>query len=134
MGWAVGYDDNWQRDVGYGVPAWCDHSDCNERIDRGLSHVCGDAPYGGEDGCGLYFCGQHLGAGQLCERCQTNGDIFIAKPDHPDWIRHKQTDPSWADWRAGAEQIIRTVPQDEDDTADQRSKAVVDHWLRSGGK
>src|SRR4051812_7048849 len=25
MGWSIGYDSNWQRDIGYGVPAFCDH-------------------------------------------------------------------------------------------------------------
>src|SRR5690606_23075125 len=53
MGWAVGYDSNWNRDIGYGVPTTCDHPGCNEKIDRGLSYVCGDEPYGGEHGCGL---------------------------------------------------------------------------------
>ena len=24
MGWQVGYDSKWQRDIGYGVPAICD--------------------------------------------------------------------------------------------------------------
>ena len=42
MSWAVGYDENWKRDVGYGVPSYC---------------------------------------------------------DHPDWIKHKQVDPSWSEWR-----------------------------------
>lgn len=28
MGWSVGYDDNWKRDIGYGVPALCDYPDC----------------------------------------------------------------------------------------------------------
>lgn len=105
MGWAVGYDEHWKRDIGYGVPAWCDHPDCNEVIDRGLSYVCGGQPYGGEFGCGLYFCGKHLYLDvgpQLCERCDTQGDVvpFDAKLDHPDWISHKATHPSWAEWRA----------------------------------
>ena len=29
MGWAIGYDSNWGRDIGYGVIAYCDHPDCN---------------------------------------------------------------------------------------------------------
>lgn len=40
MSWAVGYDTNWHRDIGYGVPAECDHPECTERIDRGLGYVC----------------------------------------------------------------------------------------------
>lgn len=100
MGWAVGYDSMWQRDIGYEVPAFCDHPDCDEEINRGLSFVCGGEPYGGEHGCGLYFCGRHLGTGCLCERCNDGGSPFTAKAEHPDWIAHKATDPSWAVWRA----------------------------------
>ena len=100
MGWSAGWDHNWKRDIGYGVPAWCDHPDCDEVINRGLVHVCGNECYGGDDGCGLFFCGKHLSAGSLCERCEVQGDIFIAKPDHPRWLQHKATHPSWAEWRA----------------------------------
>lgn len=99
MGWAVGYDSMWQRDIGYGVPAFCDHPDCDEKIDRGLAHVCGAQPYGGETGCGLYFCGRHLVDGKHCERCERDESPFVAKPDMPEWIAHKETDPSWAEWR-----------------------------------
>jgi hypothetical protein len=110
MGWAIGWDSNWNRDIGYGVPAFCDHPDCSEVIDRGLSYVCGGGPYGESlsdtdiVGCGLFFCGMHLGASSLCERCSAlgNGELnepFPAKPDHPEWIHHKMTDPSWEQWR-----------------------------------
>jgi hypothetical protein len=57
MSWAVGFDSNWKRDIGYGVPATCDRPGCGTGIDRGLAYVCGGQPYGGEEGCGLYFCG-----------------------------------------------------------------------------
>ena len=61
MGWSIGYDEKWARDIGYGVPAVCDHPDCDARIDRGLSYVCcNQEPRGGE-GCGLYFCEKHKG-------------------------------------------------------------------------
>lgn len=104
MGWSLGYDEHWKRDIGYGVPAWCDHPACSVKIDRGLAHVCGGQPYGGEFGCGLYFCGNHLFIDvgpQLCERCDNHDDLppFDAKPDHPKWLHHKATDPSWAEWR-----------------------------------
>lgn len=102
MGWSIGYDEAWKRDIGYGVPAYCDHPDCNAEIDRGLSYVCGGEPYGGDEGCGLYFCDKHIccnGTPQ-CERCVAGKEPFKAKPDHPDWIKHKATDPSWAEWRA----------------------------------
>lgn len=81
MGWSLGYDDKWKRDIGYGVQAQCDHPECNKEIDRGLGHVCGNGePYGGDDGCGLYFCGEH-GGGMLCERCQSNLPSFEPKKD-----------------------------------------------------
>jgi len=104
MGWSIGYDRHWERDIGYGVPALCDHPGCYEAIDRGLSYVCGGEPYGGEDGCGLYFCSQHLfierHQPQLCERCSDGKDHFTPKPDTPRWMHHKLTDDSWAQWRA----------------------------------
>jgi hypothetical protein len=100
MGWSIGYDTNWGRDIGYGVPATCDHPDCNKKIDRGLAHVCGGEPYGGEDGCGLYFCGSHLLAmHQQCQRCASGKKPFLAKPDHPEWIKWKLTHESWQEWR-----------------------------------
>ena len=99
MSWAVGFDSHWQRDIGYGVPAYCDHPECHAEIDRGLSYVCGGEPYGGETGCGLYFCGKHRDADNVCERCAVLASWFTAKPDHPTWIQHKLTDESWQRWR-----------------------------------
>ena len=107
MGWSIGYDDNWHRDIGYGVPGTCDHPGCGAEIDRGLSYVCGGDPYGGEHGCGLFFCREHLQyAGdrrdnvQLCSRCYGGrGGPYEPTPDRSEWIRHKLTDPSWQQWR-----------------------------------
>jgi len=96
MGWSIGYDSNWKRDIGYGVPAWCDQPGCEKEIDRGLSYVCGAEPYGGERGCGLYFCSKHLSSVSLCVNCELGRKPFELKPDHPDWVHHKATDPSWA--------------------------------------
>lgn len=99
MGWGLGYDEKWKRFIGYGVPAYCDHPGCGEEIDRGLSHVCGySEPYGGEEGCGLYFCYEH-GAESLCERCRGKKPPFDPKPEHPDWLKHQAEDPSWEEWR-----------------------------------
>jgi len=101
MGWSIGYDSNWRRDVGYGVPAYCDHPTCKKVIDRGLAYVCGGEPYGGDRGCGLYFCEAHLTWGvrlpQLCEKCRKRQRPFKPKPEHPRWIKHKLTDESWAE-------------------------------------
>jgi hypothetical protein len=107
MSWAVGFDSDWGRDIGYGVPATCDHPGCGAEIDRGLSYVCGGQPYGGEHGCGLYFCAAHLRyAGsrrdhpQLCHHCYRNdGQTFTPTPERPEWMRHKLEDESWEAWR-----------------------------------
>lgn len=104
MGWSIGYDDNWKRDIGYGVTAQCDHPGCGDEIDRGLSHVCAnDEPYGG-DGCGLYFCDAHmfpsdLNDGFYCERCCAGQAPFDATPDLRVWIDWKLSDWSWQRWR-----------------------------------
>lgn len=110
MGWSIGHDSRWGefgRDIGYGVPAVCDHPDCNAEIHRGLSYVCGSEPYGGDHGCGLHFCGQHLryedrgeDCPQLCERCAAEAEPFEPKPDVAEWVQWKLTDESWAQWRA----------------------------------
>lgn len=107
MSWAVGFDTNWKRDIGYGVPAECDHPRCRTTIDRGLGCVCGGEALGGEAGCGLFFCGEHLSSvrvwgvrvAQLCSRCRNRKPPFAAKPDHLNWIRHKLSHESWAAWR-----------------------------------
>lgn len=102
MGWAIGFDRNWNRDIGYGVPAFCDHPKCSEEIDRGLGCVCGGEPYGGDKGCGLYFCDKHGGGSPRgCPRCRAYKPPYKRiKPEHPEWIAHKLTHESWAAWRA----------------------------------
>jgi len=106
MGWSIGFDSDWNRDIGYGVPATCDHPGCGAEIDRGLAYVCGGQPYGGDHGCGLYFCSDHKRyAGDkrdnepLCSRCYMGRDPFTATPDLIEWIAWKLTDESWQQWR-----------------------------------
>ena len=104
MSWAVGFDEKWKRDIGYGVPSICDHSGCNNEIDRGLSYVCGSEPYGGEHGCGLFFCNKHLRINMLsrqqkCDRCLLGKPNFKPKPDTKEWNDWKKNDESWAQWR-----------------------------------
>jgi len=110
MGFSLAWDAINQRDVGYGVPAECDHPDCDEKIDRGLSFVCGDEPAGRSDkGCGLHFCYGHLSRSLdanhdevnpwLCDRCTEDEPPFPPKPDIPEWVYFKLTDDSWAEWR-----------------------------------
>jgi hypothetical protein len=102
MSWALGYDSNWKRDIGYGVPATCDHPGCGAEIDRGLSYVCGGQPYGGFRGCGLYFCEAHqMGRYQRCLRCtRYRKNKYAPTPDVAEWINHKLTHEGWACWRA----------------------------------
>jgi hypothetical protein len=107
MSWAVGFDSQWDRDIGYGVPAYCDHPGCGKEIDRGLGYVCGGEPYGGEKGCGLFFCEEHLyyhtfrdgELKQVCHRCHKYKPPYKPTPDHSDWINHKLTHPGWEQWR-----------------------------------
>lgn len=113
MGWSIGFDSTWQRDIGYGVPAMCDHEGCTEKIDRGLAYVCGGDPYGGEEGCGLYFCSQHLfytgGMPQRCERCCDGEAPFEPKPDVRRWMAHKLRDASWQEWRDENPELVEEL-------------------------
>lgn len=126
VGWSLGYDSNWQRDIGYGVPAICDQPDCNAEIDRGLGYVCGGDPYGGEYGCGLFFCPRHLNHGkpvsegvivedgdqyQLCNRCLCGRDPHPPKPDATEWIEWKLTHESWESWRQENPNKVQTMKQ-----------------------
>lgn len=110
MGWSIGYDEVWKRDIGYGVVALCDYPECNKEIDRGLSYVCANEEPRGGDGCGLYFCGKHHNhwrnidddddaLAMCCERCAKGEKPFPAKPDLPLWTFFKKVDPSWKKWR-----------------------------------
>jgi hypothetical protein len=99
MGWSLGYDETWKRDIGYGVPAYCDHPGCSETIHRGLVYVCCDQePYGGE-GCGLYFCTKHSDISGTCINCSEGNEPFTPSAEHPVWVNHKLTDESWRQWR-----------------------------------
>jgi hypothetical protein len=103
MGWSLGYDESWSRDVGYGVPSICDQPECGAKIDRGLSYACGGEPFGGEFGCGLFFCLDHIydcaGKTNVCARCAAGQPPYDPKPDTREWIEWKLTDESWAQWR-----------------------------------
>lgn len=139
MGWSIGWDSRYHRDIGYGVPAYCDHPDCNAEIDRGLAYVCcKEEPQGGDEGCGLYFCYEHRNWESKCERCallpspedddNENGGVddeeteatldealekwpgpFDPKPDHPTWLRHKLRDASWAEWRKENPKDVKAI-------------------------
>ncbi len=123
MGWSIGYDHNHERDIGYGVPAICDHPGCNEEIDRGLAYVCGGEPYGGGKGCGLYFCDNHLvTTGNLCDRCRDGEESYDPKPDTLEWISWKFTDESWGAWREeNPEEIAKLKQRIEQETNEVKS-------------
>lgn len=108
MGWSIGYDQDHDRFIGYGVPAYCDHPDCDAEINRGFSYVCGSDLRGGEHGCGLFFCQEHRhmtedndprGDIELCERCLSEQDEFTPSAEHPEWANWMLQDDSWQDWR-----------------------------------
>jgi hypothetical protein len=105
--------DRW---AGYGVPAFCEHPDCNKQIDRGMSFACGGEPFS-EHGCDRYFCEKHLiyacfddegtvdiekgkNCTFICERCKKGEEPFDYAPEHPIWIEHVLTDGSWNQWKA----------------------------------
>lgn len=106
--WAIGYDEHWNRDIGYGVPGTCDHPECNNTINRGVDHVCGGEPYGGDLYCGLYFCKDHLElitpsaseeSSPVCAQCALGKEPFAPTPDIDEWINYKETSSYWAGWR-----------------------------------
>ena len=124
MGWQIGYDSRWQRDIGYGVPAICDRPRCGEKIDRGLEYVCGGEPYGGERGCGLYFCGDHLTGSRrlvrpfaaeppryvrVCGRCDKGRPPYEPTPDVREWLEWKLADESWGPWRDGNAEAVAAI-------------------------
>ena len=105
-----------ERDAGYGVPCFCDHPGCTEVIDRGLAYLCGMDPGETESGCGRYFCEKHLPvyrsrpeSHHICSQCAHSRKPWPMKPDHPTWIHHKLTDPSWGDWRAENPALVASV-------------------------
>lgn len=122
MGYAV-YEDIWHfgRWAGYAVPAECDFPGCTEMIDRGMGYQCeehwtilevieGDEVVDEVDfkqeGCYLYFCGEHLTSVQ-------EHDTIEPKPDHPQWLWWILSAPSWGQWREDnpkkVEQYLDTV-------------------------
>ncbi len=113
MGWSIGYDDRHKRDIGYGVPAICDHPDCNKEIDRGLGYVCAnEEPYGGGEGCGLHFCSDHrVNAKNQCERCANDKEPFDPKPDTEEWNTWKLTHESWQQWRDENPEIVKKMEE-----------------------
>ena len=59
MGWSDCGTDSEGRPIGYGHEANCDHPGCENKIDRGLSYVCGTMHGSDEYSCDKYFCEEH---------------------------------------------------------------------------
>jgi hypothetical protein len=128
MGWSIGYDHNHERDIGYGVPAVCDHPGCNEEVYRGIDAVCGGEPYGGDKGCGLYFCGSHLFWKEhakkfVCDRCLVEAETYYKpKPDTLQWVSWKFTDESWGPWREeNPEEVANLKQRIEQETSEVKA-------------
>lgn len=118
-----------KRWCGYGVPAYCEHPDCSEEIDRGVSYACGGEPFS-DVGCDRYFCSKHLQwyaynpdtgkeckhkkdcdceSVDVCERCAKGKPPFDYKPEHPTWIKHLLKDESWEEWRRGNPDEVKSL-------------------------
>lgn len=99
MGYGVYEEPGHNRWAGYMVPAECDWSSCKAEIDRGLGHKCQEHDTLDEndalienEGCGLFFCGDHL--------YNIDGhEAASAKPDSLEWVRWMLSDGSWEMWR-----------------------------------
>lgn len=132
MGYSV-YNLNKKIFAGYGVPAYCNHPDCNEEIDRGMPYACGGEPFS-ELGCDKYFCTKHLhytgfkrdGTDErcdheedcecefveVCERCADVSELeFDRKPEHPTWVKHVLTHGSWQKWRHENPDLVEEYKQ-----------------------
>ena len=86
MGWGNCGTDSNGRPLGYVFPAFCDHSGCNKKIDRGLSYACGGMHGEEEYSCEGYFCEDHrtcveTPAGDCISICHGCIDIINNEPD-----------------------------------------------------
>ena len=87
MGWADCGTDSNGRHIGYAFEATCDYEGCEEKIDRGLSFVCGDMHGEDEVSCEKYFCGEHRKnyiehcgkEFQICDSCK---DILLGTGEY----------------------------------------------------
>ncbi|MFD9072091.1 hypothetical protein [Streptomyces lasiicapitis] len=68
------YRNGQKIEAGYAVAATCEEDGCGNRIDRGLSYLCGKMPGGDEHGCGGYYCENHLSCANQCKRCSDAAD------------------------------------------------------------
>lgn len=59
MAWSDCGMDSCGRNIGYSYEGYCDHPECPEKIDRGLTYVCGGMHGNNEYSCERYFCDKH---------------------------------------------------------------------------
>lgn len=76
------------RDIGYMVPATCDHEGCNQDINRGLSFACGGLHGEDEYGCDKYYCSEHLNnvledGGQIYHICDDCTSVLL---ESEEWV------------------------------------------------
>ena len=115
------------RISGYGVPAYCDHPNCMNEIDRGMAYACCGGIHRSES-CGGFYCSEHeapiisedeleglddeekqdvlesygLSEAPLFDEC---GIAYICNhppiefKEHPHWIKHISNDSTWSTFR-----------------------------------
>jgi hypothetical protein len=89
----MGYQIYWMngRWQGYGVPAYCDIKNCNEKIDRGMS-------YNHPQDIDIFCCEKH--------QDKNINMLEIEYKEHPLWLTHILNDDSWKKWRTSNPEIV----------------------------
>lgn len=114
----------------YWVPAICEHPECNEEIDRGVSHACWWEPFS-EHWCDRYFCSKHLewvginndwtrlkedhtdeeydraDHPSLCERCEKWESPFPYKKETKERVSHILSHESWEERRKENTEMVK---------------------------
>lgn len=129
MSWAIGFSENQNRDVGYAVPAICDHPGCTAEIDRGIAYMCCEISPDHHATCGGFYCAYHresyIYGDELDDMDESeleahnidkdsdavaeaidDGDIVkcLHEPiekgkENAAWLEHCLKDETWQDWR-----------------------------------
>lgn len=93
------------RWIGYGVPAYCDHPDCNVEIDRGMGYACNHE-------CGGYYCSRHrflpeimLNDNNEVEYCGCLHE-HVQREEHPKWLAFILNEESWEKWRKENPEVV----------------------------
>lgn len=156
MGYSVYFSAKNNRWQGYGVPAYCDHPNCQNVIDRGVGYICCDNP-NHTASCGGFFCELHryqlVYEDQLHEMSEeeinrlgidsreeqaTEGDGIICcthapieTKEHHEWLNHVLTDESWAEWRKEEPEVVREYKEMLDAQMGRGSKKFFLKILRT---